>query len=461
MPSPLFAASSTHPQVAHADGHQRGRGRYAKVLAMAIVAASLAVVGCDGATQGEQQQAEVQILDNKIVVSHDLIHTSIPERYQPSYNLVGDLVPVNSVDLTAPYHIVSSTLEVAKGDSVQPGQVVARLEAKVAENELPFIGNDFLEVYQGDKKIDAQSTQSSATKRTVKSSGTGSISGVGVAVSATSDTADDAQRSSAVDKPIQDSKTQSTETNTLQQANKSQRLVEVTLVLKSPIAGKVTNIQNTAIQNTAATQNTAAPKDTTESADNTKGATDEVNTSAALPSPIITVANTRVLQLIAQLPLETQSQLSVGKPVNFTVFDLHKEFTGQISHITPDANNHTLTVHAPLIAGENTASLLKPGMRASMSIEYGQIELGVRLPREAIHEANLQPLTKKNPRPTTPIHGYVWIVGQDQSLSYTPVQVVEYFADSDQFLVSGISNESLVCLADLPKDSDGKILSVQ
>ena len=95
-----------------------------------------------------------------------------------------------------------------------------------------------------------------------------------------------------------------------------------------------------------------------------------------------------------------------------------------------------------------------------MNIEYGQIELGVRLPRNAIHEANLDELTKKRPRPNSPIKGYVWIVEQDQRLAYTPVEVVQYFAESDQFLVSGISNESIVCLADLPKNSDGKKLSI-
>ena len=175
---------------------------------------------------------------------------------------------------------------------------------------------------------------------------------------------------------------------------------------------------------------------------------------------MITVTNPQKLQLVGELPLSTQSQLSVGTPVYFTVYELQKEFTGQISHILADPKSDTLIVRAPLVAGENSKALLKSGMQASMTIEYGQIELGVRLPRSAIHEAELDGLTKKRPRPNSPIQGYVWVVDQTQTLVYTPIEVVQYFADSDQFLVSGISNESLVCLADLPRNSDGKILSV-
>ena len=95
---------------------------------------------------------------------------------------------------------------------------------------------------------------------------------------------------------------------------------------------------------------------------------------------MITVTNPQKLQLVGELPLSTQSQLSVGTPVYFTVYELQKEFTGQISHILADPKSDTLIVRAPLVAGENSKALLKSGMQASMTIEYGQIELGVRLP---------------------------------------------------------------------------------
>lgn len=174
----------------------------------------------------------------------------------------------------------------------------------------------------------------------------------------------------------------------------------------------------------------------------------------------MTISDISRLQLIGKLPLSTLSQLAVGRPVNFTVFDVKTEFTGQISHITPDIEKGYLIVRAPLIIGEENPDALEPGMRASMRIDYGQIELGVRLPKTALHEADLSQLSAKHPRPTKLIKAFVWVIEQDHRLSYTPVEVVQYFADSDKYLVHGINNDSLIALADLPKNADGKLVSV-
>ena len=371
------------------------------------MATTLAVVGCDS-NSASNPEALVQVFENEVKVDNSLVQTSTPERYQPSYNLEGALIPVNNVDVTTSYPVLSASIEVKEGDKVEQGQVLAKIESEISESKLPFISNKFLEVY-------VDGVQINGTKNTPSST------------------------SNAPSK-------------------QEEKLVPVTLVLKSPISGSITKVSMANETN----EDRSVKKDAEDSNGNNKSEearkldSEESNSS----SPVITVANPQKLQLIGKLPLSTQSQLSVGKPVYFTVHELQKEFTGQISNISPDPKSDTLLVHAPLVAGENSKALLKPGMQASMSIEYGQIELGVRLPRSAIHEANVEELTKKRPRPNSPIKGYVWVVDQAQKLVYTPIEVVQYFADSDQFLVSGISNESIVCLADLPKDSDGKTLSV-
>ena len=421
--------------------------RYLRGLVLAMVT-SIAVLGCD-AEKSSSSEALVQILENEVVVDHSLVQTSIPERYQPSYNLQGALIPVNSITLTTPYPVLSASIEVKERDEVKKGQTLAKIDTQIAENKLPYIAGEFLDVYVDGVQIPAQNgSETTATPQTT----------LGV----------------ASDKPSQPQSTDNGN-NTASNANKSplnttdlspttkqddneteEKLIPVTLVLKSSIDGTVTSLSTAS--KTESVQSSADNANTEDKPDNA-GTLDETNQGKA-SSFAITVANTQKLQLVGKLPLSTQSQLSVGKPVYFTVYDLKKEFTGQISHIIPDRQSQTLTVRAPLVAGENSKALLKPGMQASMNIEYGQIELGVRLPRNAIHEANLDELTKKRPRPNSPIKGYVWIVEQDQRLAYTPVEVVQYFAESDQFLVSGISNESIVCLADLPKNSDGKKLSI-
>ena len=394
------------PLIHNANNKSLSSNRYLKAMIFAM-ATSLAIVGCDS-NSASNPEALVQVFENEVKVDNSLVQTSTPERYQPSYNLEGALIPVNNVDVTTSYPVLSASIEVKQGDKVEQGQVLAKIESEISESKLPFISNKFLEVY-------VDGVQISGTKSTSSS---------------TSDTP----------------------------SKQEDKLVPVTLVLKSPISGSITKVSMTNETN----EDRSVKKDAEDSNGNNKSEearkldSEESNSS----SPVITVANPQKLQLIGKLPLSTQSQLSVGKPVYFTVHELQKEFTGQISNISPDPKSDTLLVHAPLVTGENSKALLKPGMQASMSIEYGQIELGVRLPRSAIHEANVEELTKKRPRPNSPIKGYVWVVDQAQKLVYTPIEVVQYFADSDQFLVSGISNESIVCLADLPKDSDGKTLSV-
>ena len=394
------------PLIHNANNKSLSSNRYLKAMIFAM-ATTLAVVGCDS-NSASNPEALVQVFENEVKVDNSLVQTSTPERYQPSYNLEGALIPVNNVDVTTSYPVLSASIEVKEGDKVEQGQILAKIESEISESKLPFISNKFLEVY-------VDGVQINGTKNTPSST------------------------SNAPSK-------------------QEEKLVPVTLVLKSPISGSITKVSMANETN----EDRSVKKDAEDSNGNNKSEearkldSEESNSS----SPVITVANPQKLQLIGKLPLSTQSQLSVGKPVYFTVHELQKEFTGQISNISPDPKSDTLLVHAPLVAGENSKALLKPGMQASMSIEYGQIELGVRLPRSAIHEANVEELTKKRPRPNSPIKGYVWVVDQAQKLVYTPIEVVQYFADSDQFLVSGISNESIVCLADLPKDSDGKTLSV-
>lgn len=389
--------------------------RYLKAMILAV-ATTLTVVGCDS-NSNSNPEALVQVFENEVKVDNSLVQTSTPERYQPTYNLEGALIPVDSAEVATPYPVISASLEVKEGEEVEQGQILAKIESEVSESKLPFISNKFVEVYVDGVEVKSNKNSSSST----------------------------AEASS----------------------KEEDNLVAVTLVLKSPIKGTVTKItdSNTANEDSSAsnsaTSNNSAPNDNADNENEKNKEADKADSEQSEESDLmITVTNPQKLQLVGELPLSTQSQLSVGTPVYFTVYELQKEFTGQISHILADPKSDTLIVRAPLVAGENSKALLKPGMQASMTIEYGQIELGVRLPRSAIHEAKLDGLTKKRPRPNSPIQGYVWVVDQTQTLVYTPIEVVQYFADSDQFLVSGISNESLVCLADLPRNSDGKTLSV-
>lgn len=402
------------PLIDNANNKPLPYNRYLKAMILAVattLTTTLTVVGCDSSSNSNPE-ALVQVFENEVKVDNSLVQTSTPERYQPTYNLEGALIPVDSAEVATPYPVISASLEVKEGEEVEQGQILAKIESEVSESKLPFISNKFVEVYVDGVEVKSNKNSSSST----------------------------AEASSKAE----------------------DNLVAVTLVLKSPIKGTVTKITDSNTSNEdSATSNNSAPNDSADNENEKNKEADKPDSEQSEGSDLmITVTNPQKLQLVGELPLSTQSQLSVGTPVYFTVYELQKEFTGQISHILADPKSDTLIVRAPLVAGENSKALLKSGMQASMTIEYGQIELGVRLPRSAIHEAELDGLTEKRPRPNSPIQGYVWVVDQTQTLVYTPIEVVQYFADSDQFLVSGISNESLVCLADLPRNSDGKTLSV-
>ncbi|WP_296405118.1 hypothetical protein [Psychrobacter sp.] len=420
--------------------------QYLKAMLLAMVT-TIIVGGCDSKPKPNADTL-VQLFEDKIVIDHSMVQTSTPERYQPSFNLEGSLVPVERVDIKTSYPVLFASIKVEAGQEVEQGQPVLEIKSKIAQSKLHYIVNEigneidteigneindeFVEVYVNGVQI-----------KNIPKSDTASIQAHTKAET----------RSEKSLPP--NGNAQFTHNASTAESSPIEKPVAVTLVFKSPIKGTVTAITD---PNSKISVNT---KDNIEGNSNNNSAdgNDSNSVSATqsnLSSPIITVANTKKLQLIGKLPLSTESQLAVGNPVTFTVHKLQKEFTGQISHIIPEPKSNTLFVQAPLVAGENSKEQLAPGMLASMHIDYGQIELGVRLPRSAIHEAQLEQLTKKQPRPKSPITVYVWVIEQDQTLAYTPVGVMEYFADSDKFLVSGISNESLVCLADLPKNSIGK-----
>lgn len=430
---------------------------YIRGLIVAM-AATFAVIGCDS-NQPDKPETKVQILENEVVIDNSLVQTSTPERYQPSYNLQGELEPIENTDVKSPYPVLEATIKVEEGEKVEQGQALAEIKTEIAENKIPFVADEFLEVYVEGEQVASNSNSNSKlesssdkeTKRTFKTQTKNDVNDDKPDQPPHSDiNPKDVNPSFKMDSPLP------------QHSKQSIKLVPVTLVLKSPIDGIITQILDfdKATETESASEELSAGNDKNSKKQIINENTKQANSETSANNLVISVANPERLQLIGTLPLTTESQLSVGKPVYFTVHKLHKEFTGQISHIIPHPNSNTLTVKAPLVAGENNKAFLKVGMQASMSIEYGQIELAVRLPRNAIHETNLEGLTQKRPRPSSPLKGYIWVIEQDQTLSYTPVKIVKYVAESDKFLVSGISNESLVFLGDLPKNSVGKKVSV-
>ena len=162
------------------------------------------------------------------------------------------------------------------------------------------------------------------------------------------------------------------------------------------------------------------------------------------------------LHFMATLPIQAKPQLSVGQTVNFTAEGLSGQFTGQVSKLTATPQPKKLLVYVNVIDNEMSRDKLQPNMKVTGRVNYGQIEVGTTVPKHALHDVDLTELQSPPYMPLSPLTANVWVIGQDQLLTRQPIEVVEYDPTTNQYLIAGVSNDSLICLANLPLDSKGK-----
>ncbi|MGO3889166.1 MAG: HlyD family efflux transporter periplasmic adaptor subunit, partial [Psychrobacter sp.] len=186
----------------------------------------------------------------------------------------------------------------------------------------------------------------------------------------------------------------------------------------------------------------------------------KVNQTLKARTPLLTFNDETHLYFTSILPVQAEPQLSVGQTVNFTVENMSEKFTGQISKLTITSQPKKLLVNVDVIDNEVGSDKLSSNMKATGRVNYGQIDVGTTVPKRALHDVDLTELQTPPYKPLMPLTANVWIIGQDQRLQQQPIEVVEYNPDTNQYLIAGISNDSLICLADLPVSSNGKIVKV-
>lgn len=182
----------------------------------------------------------------------------------------------------------------------------------------------------------------------------------------------------------------------------------------------------------------------------------QVGQTVTRNQPLIKLSNPNDLQFIATLPIADKSQLSIGQNVNFSVEGSDQTFTGQVSKLIPSTNPNHLLVYVHILPNNENTFLIGPNMAVSGRIDYGQMEVGTIVPKQGVHDADLSELAMPPYQPIKPIKANVWIIGQDQRLTQQAVSVIEYDPKTEQYLVAGISNDSLICLAPLPASAAGK-----
>lgn len=171
---------------------------------------------------------------------------------------------------------------------------------------------------------------------------------------------------------------------------------------------------------------------------------------------LLTLSDETELHFISTLPIEAESQISVGQTVNFTAKDMVDNFTGQVSKVQAIKQPIQLLVYVNVINNEINRKQLAPDMQVTGRVDYGQIQVGTIVPKTALHNVDLTSIQVPPYKPLRSLTANIWIIGQDQRLTRQPIEVIEYNPLTEQYLIAGISSDSLICLANLPIESKGK-----
>ncbi|OOR84135.1 HlyD family efflux transporter periplasmic adaptor subunit [Moraxella canis] len=182
-------------------------------------------------------------------------------------------------------------------------------------------------------------------------------------------------------------------------------------------------------------------------------------------TPLVEIYDISQLKFISHLSSALMDYIKLGDAVTFGIDGV--AHVGQISQVNVNEQNPQLIEAHVIIAlnpDETPKDLL--GRRVVGHIDYGQIQVGVMMPRRAVYDRQLNILAldgfdEPPHKPDAPIDGYVWVVKQDHRLSLSPVKILEYHPKTEQFLVQGITEDSLVTTATLPKEAHDKQVTVR
>lgn len=191
------------------------------------------------------------------------------------------------------------------------------------------------------------------------------------------------------------------------------------------------------------------------------------NAYTADNQPLMILSDNHHFELISTLPGKYGNKLRIGQSVNLTTAR-HKDgdniqtFSGQVAHISADSNDiipDSLTVNVHILPDKDHQRA--KGMRASGRIYDDDLSVGALIPQHALIKAEHVESLKEPPyQPPLPLPAQVWVIRQDGTLNLTDILVIGYQPDTQKFLVSGISQDSLIAAAPLPMSANGKYVNI-
>ncbi|WP_432480973.1 efflux RND transporter periplasmic adaptor subunit [Moraxella sp. ZY200743] len=181
-------------------------------------------------------------------------------------------------------------------------------------------------------------------------------------------------------------------------------------------------------------------------------------------TPLITINDVSEYKLVSRLPAHLKQHIAIGDTVELGIDG--QGFSGQVKHLIKPSDLNAIDVHIKILPQDIIWSKLPSDQLAKAVIEYGQIEVGALLPDFAIVDEYAKPLDldrlhQPPYKPQAPIIAHAWVIKQDATLHFAKIHVIEYQPNTRRFLVSGITEDSLVVLTHLPKQVAGKQVRVE
>ncbi|MEN6669370.1 HlyD family efflux transporter periplasmic adaptor subunit [Psychrobacter sp. B38] len=395
----------------------------------------------DDSATVETAETPLVITDNSVTMGPDHILSIKPSRYQPSIGLQGDLEPVKQINFVAANPVSIEEVLVTEGQLVEKGMPLLIVRRLATQNNA---------LKSADSTADRSATKGNeSTKKR----------------SSTSDESSESQKDHSEKANLEKDNLEknNSEKNTSPKPNSApatpsnvttEQTTNDTDVSPSDTAADDTDSEINNEVNSQPTYNLVTVRASF------KGRVEGLNIQAgqtlAARTLLLQLNDERQLYFVAKLPIQAEPQLSIGQTVNFTNEGIADNFTGQVSKLTVTSRPKKLLVYVDVIENKASRTHLSPTMRVTGRVDYGQIDVGTIVPERALHDVDLTELQTAPYKPLRPLTANVWIIGQDQRLVRRPIEVVEYNPTTKQYLIAGISNDSLICLADLPVDSEGK-----
>ncbi|HYH78350.1 MAG TPA: efflux RND transporter periplasmic adaptor subunit [Longimicrobium sp.] len=314
---------------------QPARGRTIRA-ALATTGITALLAACGGGGAAEEARGETPAASPQVVVAPADLATAATTELQGGVALTGSLVPYRVVEVKSQVPGVVAGLSVDRGSAVRQGQVLARIEAQGIQSQA---GGAAAQVAAAQAAL-AQANRQLESARTLRDAG--AMSEISYRAAETQVAAARAQLAAA----------RAGATGASEAASRT-RVV-------APLTGRVSARQ---VQSGEA---------------------------VAVGAVLLTVVDSRFLELNGQVPVEQAAAVRDGQPVEFTLnSDPGRRYGGTVSRVDPVADPNTRQVGVTLRL-PNPEGALIGGLFASGRVLTGTTRQAVTVPSAAVRTAGTE-----------------------------------------------------------------------